>query len=165
MGTKLASRRPALRLLDSARSTLFCGHCGERHEQAESRVCPSCELGLLLHADADLAPGPGDAFLIVDGSLCVQAVSASAEHELGVRESQAINRHFTELLIQGEAEPPAAASLAVAIAHAASGGEDEHQPVTVRPSHTFGVRLRARIAACGPPQAAVVVLDQPAGVS
>ena len=114
---------------------------------------------------ADAAPRPGDAFLIVDRSLCVQAVSASAECELGVQEAHAINRHVTELLIPGEAEPPAAASLAAAIARAASGGGDTRQPVTVRPSNTFGVRLRARIAACGPPQAALVLLDQPAGVS
>ncbi|HWE32617.1 MAG TPA: hypothetical protein VG410_03980 [Solirubrobacteraceae bacterium] len=164
MEAKLVPGRPALRLLDSARSTLFCGHCGEHSAEAESRVCRSCGLGLLLRAEPDDAPRPGDAFLIVDRSLSVQAVSAGAELELGVREAHAINRHVTELLIGGEAEPPDAASLAVAIARAASGGGDA-QPVTVRPSHTFGVRLRARIAACGPPQAVLVVLDQAAGVS
>ncbi len=106
-------------------------------------------------------PDLSDLFLIVDSSLSVQALSASAEHHLGVREPQAINRHITELLIPGEAEPPDAASLAVAIARAASGG-GAVAPVTVRPSNTFGLRLRARITGCGPPQAALVVLDQPA---
>lgn len=157
-----ASRRP-LRLVkhETARSTWFCGHCADQFELAESRVCPSCGLGLLLQTEASAAPRPRDAFLIVDSSLSVQALSANAEHELGVREADAINHHVTELLIPGEAEPPAAASLAVAIARAASGGGDS-ESVTVRPSHTFGVRLRARIVACGPPQAALVVLDQPA---
>ena len=37
----------------------------------------------------------------------------------------------------------------------------QHEPVHafVRPWNTFGVRLRARIAPCGPPRAALVVLD------
>jgi len=29
----------------------------------------------------------------------------------------------------------------------------------VRPWNTFGVRLRARVASCGPPRAALVVLE------
>jgi hypothetical protein len=32
----------------------------------------------------------------------------------------------------------------------------------VRPWNTFGVRLRSRVASCGPPRAALVVLDQQA---
>jgi hypothetical protein len=30
----------------------------------------------------------------------------------------------------------------------------------VRPANTFGVRVRARITACGPPRAALIVLDR-----
>jgi hypothetical protein len=163
MEASLAPSRRSLRLVkqETLGYAWFCGHCAERYDSADSRVCPSCGLGLLLQTEARAVPRPRDAFLIVDSSLSVQALSANAEHELGVREADAINRHVTELLIPGEAEPPAAASLAVAIARAASGGGDS-ETVTVRPSHTFGVRLRARIAACGPPQAALVVLDQPA---
>jgi hypothetical protein len=163
MEAKVASSRRPLRLVtqDTPSYAWFCGHCAERSESADSRVCPSCGLGLLLQTEADAVPLPRDAFLIVDSSLCVQALSANAEHELGVREADAINHHVTELLIPGEAEPPAAASLAAAIARAASGGGDA-ESVTVRPSHTFGVRLQARIVACGPPQAALVVLGQPA---
>ena len=41
----------------------------------------------------------------------------------------------------------------------------EQQPdtviVTVRPWNTFGVRMRARIAPCGPPRAALVILEDP----
>jgi hypothetical protein len=160
MAPEQAARRRPLQLVkpDTARYTWFCGHCADRFERPESRVCPSCGLGLLLQTEASAAPRPRDAFLIVDSSLSVQAVSAHAEKELGVREAQAINHHITELLIPGEAEPPDAANLAVAIARAASGG-GHAQPVTVRPSNTFGVRLRARIVACGPPLAALVVLD------
>ena len=56
----------------------------------------------------------------------------------------------------------AAARFAAAVAEAAAGAEE---PVSafVRPWNTFGVRMRARIAPCGPPRAALVVLeDQPA---
>lgn len=31
--------------------------------------------------------------------------------------------------------------------------------VTLRPTNTFGIRMKARIAACGPARAALVVLD------
>jgi PAS domain-containing protein len=164
MAPELAARRRPLQLVNDngSNETWFCGHCADRFESAQSRVCPSCGLGLLLQTTLDAAPRPRDAFLIVDSSLSVQAVSANAERELGVREEDAINHHVTELLIAGEAAPPDAASLAVAIARAAGGGGGTNEHVTVRPSKTFGVRLRARIVACGPPQAALVVLAQPA---
>jgi hypothetical protein len=83
---------------------------------------------------------------------------------LGVREKHAVNRHVTELLIPGDTDPAAAGSLAVAITHAADGREPQGR-VAVRPSQTFGVRMLARIATCGPPLAALLVLDQPTGVN
>ena len=33
--------------------------------------------------------------------------------------------------------------------------------VFVRPLNTFGVRMRARIAACGPPRATLILLETP----
>jgi hypothetical protein len=124
------------------------------------RVCPECGLGLLLQAHADAAPGPDDAFVIVDSSLNVQAVSAHAEAALGVLESHVVNRHVTELLIPGETEPDSG-SLASAITRAASGDRDMERRFAVRPSNTFGVRMLARITACGPPSAALLLLHQP----
>jgi hypothetical protein len=124
------------------------------------RVCPDCGLGLLLQTRADAAPARDDAFVIVDSSLNVQAVSARAEAALDVREAQVVNRHVTELLIAGETES-ATGSLALAITRAAGGDEEPAQRFAVRPSRTFGVRMLARIAACGPPQAALLVLDAP----
>jgi len=44
-------------------------------------------------------------------------------------------------------------------ARAASAGEESHTAV-VRPPGTFGVRLTARITCCGPPRAALIVLEQ-----
>jgi hypothetical protein len=164
-----AVARPRLRLVEpnAHDSTWFCGHCGERFDASSPnpipRVCPTCELGLLLQTDAGAAPGPDDAFLIVDSSLSVQAVSARAETQLGVSEQHAINRHVMELLIAGDTEA-SASSLAVAITRAAGGDASEGR-FGVRPSHTFGVRMLARITACGPPRAALLVLDQPTGAN
>jgi hypothetical protein len=38
-------------------------------------------------------------------------------------------------------------------------GEEGAQAVTIRPANTFGVRIRARIATCGPALAALLVFD------
>ena len=45
------------------------------------------------------------------------------------------------------------------IAMAADGQDPETSRSFVRPWNTFGVRMRARIATCGPPRAALVVLE------
>jgi hypothetical protein len=139
----------------------FCGHCAARFNQPECssppRVCPSCSLGMVLHAAENVIPDAGTPFLIVDSSLTVHALSEAAERTLGVSEERAVNRHVTELLIPGDAEPSAAGSLAGAITMAAAG-EDPDERVAVRPTRTFGIRMLARIAACGPPRAALISL-------
>jgi hypothetical protein len=162
--TIAAARHPALRLIgtDADTAVWFCGHCGARAADGEpaTRVCPDCSAGLMLATARDALPAPGDAFLVVDSSLAVQAVSKHAESALGIREEHAVNRHVTELLISGDIEAEVQTSLAGAIVRAA-GGDPVSSRVAVRPSHTFGVRLLARIATCGPPSAALLVLDQP----
>jgi len=115
-------------------------------------------VGALLDARSDLVPSVDDAFLVVDSSLSVQAISRSAELALGVREQRAVNRHLTELLIPAGVEDQREHGLAVAITRAA-GGEQDPARVVVRPTSTFGVRLQARIAACGPPPTALLVLE------
>jgi hypothetical protein len=140
----------------------FCGRCAERFDGPDSmsvpRVCPSCSLGMVLQAPTSAIPAPDASFLIVDSSLSVQAVSAHAERTLDVTEERAVNRHVTELLIPGEAEPKAGSGLAAAITAAAAGDQREER-VAVRPSNTFGIRMLARIVGCGPPRAALIVLD------
>lgn len=138
---------------------MFCGHCG-RHPDAEtnSRVCTSCGLGLLLQTSAEAAPGEGDAFLVIDSTLAVCAVSAGAEELLATRETDAVNHHLTELLVPADAEAQGPANLAVSVTWAARG-ESDIRRTFVRPAKTFGVRLRARIASCNSPDAALIVLD------
>jgi PAS domain-containing protein len=162
-------QRPALKLveggLDSTASWLwFCGHCAAPSPTGAppaptARVCTSCGLGLLLEAREDAVPSGKDAFLVVDGSLSVQAMSREAQSLLGVTEEAAIDRPVAELLVPADTESQGRAGFAAAIAQASAGDDPDTARNFVRPWNTFGVRLRARIATCGPPRAALVVLE------
>ena len=125
---------------------------------ADSRVCGECGLGLILEAAEDIAPHAGDAFLVLDRVLSVCAVSRGAERLLATSEPDAVNRHVTQLLIPADAEEKRGESLSVAVAWAARG-DGGVRTTTVRPANTFGIRLTARIAGCGPPQAALLMLE------
>ena len=159
------ARRAALTLVPNntpevAPAVSFCSHCAARPEVTEpgSRVCFSCGLGLLLQAPADVAPKPGDPFLVLDGALSVCAVSDEAERLLAISETHAVNHHVTELLVPADSEGQASSNLAVAVTWAARG-DGQTRRVVVRPANTFGIRLSARITSCGPPTAALIVFD------
>jgi hypothetical protein len=144
---------------ESARPVSFCSHCGKRPQHdADSRVCESCNLGLIIQADSQNAPSEGDPFLLIDDSLSVCGVSSSAEHLLATTEKDAVNRHITEVLVPADVELLGPANLAVAITWAARGS-DVARRVYVRPANTFGLRMTARIASCGPPKAALLVFE------
>ena len=160
--------RPALRLVaplereETAPLVSFCTHCGTHPAPPtlapSSRVCGACGLGLILECRADVAPKPGDAFLVLDRSLAVCAVSDAAERLLAASEPDVVNRHVTDLLMPAGAEQKDGAALSVAVAWAARG-EGGSRTAVVRPANTFGIRLTARIASCGPPRAALLVLE------
>lgn len=138
----------------------FCGHCGKQpktESDAASRVCNDCGLGLILQATADVAPGPKDSFLVIDQTLSVCAMSAAAEQLLDVDETEAVNRHVADFLVPAAAEEKSANLLALLVD--AAGSEGEPRTTFVRPAHEFGVRFKARVAACGPPHAALLVLE------
>lgn len=142
----------------------FCGHCaspspGGAAPAPTARVCTSCGLGLLLEAREDAVPSARDAFLVVDSSLLVQAMSREAQLLLGVTEELAINKPVADLLVPADAEAQGRTGFAAAIATAADGQDPDTARSFVRPWNTFGVRMRARIATCGPPRAALVVLE------
>ena len=163
------TQRPALRLVEGglARDVpwiWFCGHCAAPSPDGSApppngRVCTSCGLGLLLEAREDAVPTDREAFLVVDSALLVQAVSAEAESFLGVTEERAIDKPVADLLTSADAEAQGRTSFAAAIVQAADGDDPEPTRRFVRPWNTFGVRTRARIATCGPPRAALVVLE------
>jgi hypothetical protein len=121
-------------------------------------VCESCGFGLLLQCAANVAPTAGQPFLVLDQSMSICAVSAGAEELLAALETEAVNRHVTELIVPADAEADARHNLAMAITWAVRGDEAAHK-VVVRPANTFGIRLTARIAPCGPPRAALLVFD------
>lgn len=125
-------------------------------------MCPSCGLGLLLEAREDAVPGDRDAFLVVDSSLLIQAMSREAQRFLGLSEQDAVNTPIAELLVPADAESQGPTGFAAAITQAADGQDPETSRRVVRPWNTFGVRMRARIATCGPPRAALIVLEDSA---
>lgn len=151
---------------EPAELRMFCGHCGrppapERQPLGATRVCQHCDLGLVLQAGADVAPGADDAFLVVDNRLAVCALSAAAEQLLGVDETEAVNRHLGEFLLPAEANAAGGAGLVELVLGAASA--EPGAPVTrarVRPLGVFGVRFGARIGRCGPAPSAIVVLER-----
>ena len=124
-----------------------------------ARVCTSCGLGLLLEAREDAIPDSRDAFLVVDSALLVQAMSREAQSLLDLSEEMAVNKPVAELLVPADAESQGPTGFAAAISQAADGQDPDTARSFVRPWNTFGVRLRARIATCGPPRAALIVLD------
>ena len=160
--------RPALRLvapverLEDTPLVSFCSHCGTHPAPPtlapNTRVCAACGLGLILECRADVAPKAGDAFLVLDRSLAVCAVSDAAERLLAASEPDVVNRHVTDLLMPAGAEEKNGTTLSVAVAWAARG-EGGLRTVVVRPANTFGIRLTARIVSCGPPRAALLVLE------
>jgi hypothetical protein len=164
--------RPALRLVEGGLGhevpwAWFCGHCAAPSPHSgppppNQRVCPSCGLGLLLEAREDAVPGSRDAFLVVDASLLVQAMSKQAQTFLGVTEELAVNKPVAELLVPADAEAQGKTGFAAAITQAADSQDPETACRVVRPWNTFGVRMRARIATCGPPRAALIVLEDSA---
>jgi hypothetical protein len=116
-------------------------------------------MGVLLETRLDAVPKPSDPFLVVDSMLRVQAMSGPAERLLSVREENAVDRPVVELLWPADTEASRADLLATTLAEAAAGAEHEAHAY-VRPWNTYGVRMRARIATCGPPRAALVVLER-----
>ncbi len=86
-------------------------------------------------------------------------MSREAQTLLGVSEELAIDKPVADLLAPADAEAQGRAAFAAAVAQAAEGDDGEPLVSFVRPWNTFGVRLRAKIATCGPPRAALIVLD------
>jgi len=113
-------------------------------------------MGVVLEAGADLAPGPGDAFLVVDSHLSVSALSAAAAQLLGISEDRAVNRPVATLLAPADVAGNGQSSMAAAL----MTGDGPVRRLVVRPAGVYGVRLRARVGAVGHPPATLVVLER-----
>ena len=146
-----------------AETTWFCGRCaapaGDGAAPSPSmRVCPSCGLGLMLESRVDLAPSPADAFMIIDSRLAIEAMSERSEQLLEITELEAIHRPMDELIVPAYVDGTNDDAVVRAVIDAAT---DSNELVScfVRPRNTFGVRLRVRVGACGPPRAALMVFE------
>jgi hypothetical protein len=141
----------------------FCTKCAAvpTEEVAPlARVCRSCGMGVLLETRSDVAPGPEDAFLVVDSRLTVQALSRRAELLLDVIEEEVIDKPIAGFLGGADAEADGPEDLMALLRDTSTDSEDLHS-VSVRPLGAFGVRMIARLIPCGPPRAALVVLGDP----
>jgi hypothetical protein len=161
----VAAQRASLRLVprsaeEIAEQVSFCSHCAVRVREIDSsaRVCACCGLGLIIRAGAELAPEHDGAFIVLDGSMSICAVSRTAEQLLETDETHAVNRHVTSVLSPADIGSCGASRLGMAVARAIRGGGGPCE-VVVRPANTFGVRLTATIGRCGPPPAALLVLE------
>lgn len=135
----------------------FCSRCGALSEFDDNgRVCGGCGMGMLLSAPAGAIEGPEDPFLVVSEELRVVAVSAAAEKIFGAEDSLLSSSLLSTLSgSRGDDE------LARAVRRAALGAREVVTlPVTgASPAARRAGRLEARIAPCGPPRAALVVVE------
>ncbi len=140
---------------------VFCSHCGSAPSvSGPSRVCAHCEMGLLLRAHPHLAPAPGDAFLVCDARLRVCALSRGAEELLEVSEPSVIHQPVAELVRGVRRGASGMTVLPALLRAAAEGGVDIERTVVVLGGRVSGPSP-ARLGTCGPPQAALLVLDAP----
>jgi hypothetical protein len=119
-------------------------------------VCTRCKLGVMLRTVPEAAPGRSDPFVIVDERLSVRAISRQAEAVLMVDEPAAADIPLNEFLVS-DGGGPGDVELARLVALAAAGAGP---PLTLG-LRTVGdpqLRFKARIASCGPPLAALLVL-------
>jgi hypothetical protein len=121
----------------------FCTHCGALTDDAPQRVCNACGMGVVLSCAPGLLPRAGAAFLVVKSDLRISAASEAAQNMLGDVAGE-------PLLDVISGDP----GLARWIGRAAMGS----QRVVSVALRIGPRRVNGRIAACGAPPAALLVL-------
>ena len=125
----------------------FCTHCGALSNEADARVCAVCGLGVVLSCAPGVLPRAGAAFLVVKSDLRISAASLAVEPLLG--DPQALVGEPLLELLSGDPALPRW------IARAAMGSRRVTSVVLRR--GTRGVH--GRVASCGNPAAALLVLE------
>jgi hypothetical protein len=124
----------------------FCTHCGTLSNEGDRRVCGRCGLGVVLSCAPGLLPRPGAAFLVVKSDLHISAASMAVERMLGDPDAL-----VGEPLLEVLSGDPALPRWIVR----ASMGSTRVVSVALRKGSR---RINGRIAACGEPAAALLVL-------
>jgi hypothetical protein len=146
--------------------TRFCTRCATTADEPEvhgapfgfDRVCSRCGMGIMLTAPRKALPGTGAAFVIVTREGRISAVSEAAEPLIG-EERGLVGMPIGSALASVDDEDD---QLARKVARATGAGREVAE-ATVTPVLQAGAdpaRLSARIASCGPPRAALMVLER-----
>ncbi len=125
-------------------SVHFCTHCGTLSNEGERRVCGRCGLGVVLSCAPGLLPRPGAAFLVVKADLRISAASEAVEPLLG---EGLIGQPLLDVLSGDPGLPRWIVRAAM--------GSSRVVSVALRRGPR---RLNGRVAACGEPPAALLVL-------
>jgi len=143
----------------------FCSRCGTLFSGKDihpdvpgrERVCQECGMGVLLACPRDAMLTPQSAFLIVTHDLRISAVSEAAEG-LFAPEADLIGSN----LLQWMSSPLGADELSSSVARAARGTKQVPVVPVVVAKHRarkLGA-LEARVASCGPPRGALLVVER-----
>jgi hypothetical protein len=125
----------------------FCTHCGALSHESPQRVCGACGLGVVLSCMAGVLPRAGAAFLVVKSDLRISAASVAVEPLLGDPDAL-VGEPLLEVL---SGDP----GLARWVGRAAMGSQRVVSVALRRGTR----RINGRVAACGDPPAALIVLD------
>jgi hypothetical protein len=140
-------------------SQAFCSYCGYppmgRWRSVAHRVCMRCEMATVLTAPPGLRPHFYEPFVIVDPRLRLQAVSRRAEVMLAVDEPAAIDIALEQFLVCPTVEEQL--ELAGLVERAVDGSRLATR-VQLRAVDDPTIEVLARVAGCGPPAAAMLIL-------
>ena len=125
----------------------FCTHCGVLSSETAARVCAACGLGVVLTCEPGILPRAGAAFLVVKSDLRISAASAAVEPLLGDPDAL-VGEPVLDVLAGDPALPRW-------IARAAMGSRRVTSVALRRGTR----RLNGRVATCGAPAAALLVLE------
>jgi hypothetical protein len=119
-------------------------------------------MGVMLSAPRQALPGAGAAIVVVTREGRISAVSEPAEHLVG-EEAGLLGMPFASALTSADGNDDGDDFLARKLARAAGGGGREVAEAVLTPVPLAGSRpaqLSARITSCGPPRAALLVLER-----
>jgi hypothetical protein len=140
-------------------SQAFCSYCGYppmgRCRSLAHRVCMRCEMGTVLRTPRGLQPRVYEPFVILDSRLRLQAVSRHAEVMLMVDEPAAVDVPLAEFLVCRTHQDRIDL---VGLVQRAVGGSTLVARVELRTVGDRAIEVVARVAGCGPPPAALLIL-------